>query len=186
MLTSFLFPVSLLTSHWASCWTSFAFLYFLIASEGPFLLWWQFSLMIYWSFPSWCQTEALLNLLVPHYHFPVPQRPQLQVNWEFHGGTQRPFAFPFHAQLLGLLQLEVSTPLKTYFQVLKWFNQQQKWFQPSREVNFAALLSWFLPWLPLASWAFSTLHQVRLAWSSLPRAHHHLHPCCMLFTHSKL
>lgn len=91
---------------------------------------------------------------------------------------QRPFAFPFCAQPLGLLQLEVSTHLKTYFQVLKWFNQQQKWFQPSREVNVAALLSWFLPWLPFASWAFSTLHQVLLAWSSPPGAHHHLHPCC--------
>lgn len=146
------------------------------------------------SFHSWfidsssCQTEALLHLIVPHYHFIVPQRPQLWVTWGLHGGTQRPFAFPFHAQPLGLLQLEVSTPLKTYFQVLKGFNQQQKWFQPSREVNVAALLSWFLLWLPLASWAFSTPHQVCLAWPSPSGVHHHLHPCCQhrACHHSKL
>lgn len=48
--------------------------------------------------------------------------------------------------LLRLLQLEASTPLKTFFfRYLKRFNQQQKWFQPSREVNVSALLSGFLP-----------------------------------------
>lgn len=35
-----------------------------------------------------------------------------------------------------------------------------------------------LPECPLHLWAFSTLHQVCMAWSSPPGAHHHLHPCC--------
>lgn len=126
--------------------------------------------------PDWSTAKPLSTPLP----LPCPQRPQLWVTWGFHGGTQRPFAFPFHAQPLGLLQLEVSTPLKTYFQVLNWFNQQQKWFRPSREVKVAALLSWFLPWLPLASWAFSIPHQAYLAWPSPPgvHPHPHPHPCC--------
>lgn len=35
-----------------------------------------------------------------------------------------------------------------------------------------------LPDCPLHLWAFSTLHQVCMAWSPPPGAHHHLHPCC--------
>lgn len=126
--------------------------------------------------PDWSTVKPL------HAPLPLPCPPKasavghLGIAWR-NTGT---ICFSFLCPATGLLQLEVTTPLKTYFQVLKWFNQQQKWFQPSREVNVAALLSWFLPWLPLASWAFSTLHQVFLAWSWPPGAHHHLHACCQL------